>query len=660
MLSSLKNKPESKKIVIFELDIGQFWGQWLNYSPFVWRANFNGTFADWANEFLIGVDSLSISFIGSVTAIKRNGSISFKLSKVSSVSSVESTRESFYFDSSDQSIYVHLPDGDSPFLFSMLANKLFGFANHGGVYNGLLYDGKVKSVPSIIKSKDVLFFGKIKFEGGTITLDNSDGFFDTFTDDNDVFNNEARLLIGFDDIDYSEFEEVFSGNVQTFESGQTVTKVQVQDKRKSLDSPIPPKSFSSSDFSDISDDNNGSPIPYVYGSVRKIPIVCTNEDESPAPATYSFKIADTTFHSIKSIDQIYVNGGAVAHANESLASATFTLTSAQYTAGDDVTGDIQGFVDSSGDLIENGIEIIKDLIVNDQGLPFSSDFFNLIEWNASTLLAPNIGIVISERVKVNKVVQDISASMYDTDARSTPFGLLISQDNGLLSYRIINTSGAWSREIEKQEIMGTPSLTNDPTEVIAVTNIGYNKNWGSNRYVVLNDTQKEADVNLKFKTKRKRRFDTLLQTQALAQGLSTAILNVSSDVKKIVKLRTKVQNFDLEVGDLVRVNVTRASKTIIGYNKCEVLGIQKNLNDFTVDLTFRVIQRVADEDGVWTADTLTFPASLGGGDASSWDSTWTTAQKNFAKANFSYWLDDNGFADPDDPDSQWINGWAPD
>ena len=63
------------------------------------------------------------------------------------------------------------------------------------------------------------------------------------------------------------------------------------------------------------------------------------------------------------------------------------------------------------------------------------------------------------------------------------------------------------------------------------------------------------------------------------------------------------------------------------------------------------------ESGFWSDSSPLFPAYLGGGDASSWDDTWTILQKTWAKENIGYWTDDNGFIDPDDPDS-WTNIWV--
>jgi hypothetical protein len=52
-----------------------------------------------------------------------------------------------------------------------------------------------------------------------------------------------------------------------------------------------------------------------------------------------------------------------------------------------------------------------------------------------------------------------------------------------------------------------------------------------------------------------------------------------------------------------------------------------------------------------------FPALLGGGSAEIWDKNWTAAQKAYARQNFGYWCDENGFADPTDPESYLASTW---
>lgn len=55
---------------------------------------------------------------------------------------------------------------------------------------------------------------------------------------------------------------------------------------------------------------------------------------------------------------------------------------------------------------------------------------------------------------------------------------------------------------------------------------------------------------------------------------------------------------------------------------------------------------------------ITFPTELGGGYADLWDKNWTDAQKAYARQNFGYWCDEDGFADPNDPNSYLASTWG--
>ena len=66
-----------------------------------------------------------------------------------------------------------------------------------------------------------------------------------------------------------------------------------------------------------------------------------------------------------------------------------------------------------------------------------------------------------------------------------------------------------------------------------------------------------------------------------------------------------------------------------------------------------------DAPGFWTVDNPTFPDSLGGGSANTWDPSWTAAQKRYAIENYGYWTDDDGFlGTPKDVDSWKASVWA--
>jgi hypothetical protein len=79
--------------------------------------------------------------------------------------------------------------------------------------------------------------------------------------------------------------------------------------------------------------------------------------------------------------------------------------------------------------------------------------------------------------------------------------------------------------------------------------------------------------------------------------------------------------------------------------ECKVVGIRRNLSKGTTG----VILYVYPDDvhaGLWTDETMNFPAHLGGGSMDEWDDDWTPEQKRYASRNAFYYCDEGGFLIP--------------
>jgi len=584
----LAQRPDTTKIVLLELDIGREWDFWVNYAIGVYKVNFDGIYPE-IGSFTSGYETLEITRIGSV---KVDG---VSLAMVASPADVVANDSSFHYDGATKTLYVHCPGGDRPSIRTVFIGEAVGVTNHAsprnhwGIYGGFPYEPRLAAVPNVARTKDPTFFGKIHFEGGRATVRNDDGAFDLFAEEQDLFGNSARILLGFDDLLYGEFRPIFSGFIADVEVGPAEFSVQIKDKREQLSREIPPNTFNQTTYPDLKDGNVGRVIPLGYGTMYNVPVICTNENEAGPPAHYTFKLFDVSDHpyGIDAITAVYVNGMAKVPSATNLLLATFSLALADYDPGDEVTCYCVGFVDSLGAVISNALDVLVDLLTTYYPINFNANFFDLARWETSG--APNIGLFIGKSRKLIAVIEEICA---------TVLGTFLVTDDGRYAHRLFNEFAPSLQTIERSELLEVPTVSYDPTEVLTSTRIGYVRDWAKDddedAYLVLIDTSQEDAIFRKFKTYRTRFFPTLLVNPAAAQTFSNKVLALSGDVKKTFSVRTKPQTIERMVGDMITVELKRAQADYLGDVLAEVIGVTKNIagESVTVTLDCRLVRRV--------------------------------------------------------------------
>lgn len=606
--AELVAKPDSTKIVLLELDIGREWTFWVNYDIGVWKVNFDGIYPE-ILSFTSGFETLVITRIGSV---KADG---LSLSLVASAADVKSNDSSFFYDSNDKTLYVHCPNGEESHIQLMFIGEAIGVTNHASainndaVYSGFPYEPRLLSIPAISKSKDPTFFGKIAYEGGDAHVNNLDGHFDFFGEDEDLFGNAARMLMGFDDLSYSEFRKIFTGYIEDVSIGPEEIVVSIQDKRAQLSREIPPNVFDDTTYPDIKESNVGKPIPLGYGTMRNVPVICTNEDESGSPADYDFKLFDVTDHTdgIKAISKVYVDDVEETPSATSLPNATFSLATADYNPGNKVTCDCQGFVDSDDNPVQNALEVLVDLLTTYYAINFNANFFDMGYWETAN--TPDIGLFIRKKRKLIDVIEEICGTVQ---------GTFLVVDDGRYAHRLSNDFAAIRQTIERHELLEIPSVKYDPTEVLTSTRVGYFRDWAAGDdeedHFVLNDEAQKDAIFLKFKTYRSKFFPTLLTTKTAAQTFSDKVLALSGDVKKTFSVRTKTQVIERVLGDLIIAPIKRRVSAFLGNVLAEVIGINKNATGAVVSLDCRMIKRMPEtvyEQSTYYGDTYYLDENYG-------------------------------------------------
>ena len=643
--------PSSTKIILAEIDIGFDQSFWTNWRAGTWFVNFDVVYPNVPDSFLSGVEARDITTIGSVTV---GGAI---LTRVASAADVQTNESSFYYDSTTHDLYIHIEGGDEPSLHRITVGEAYAVSNYAGplnnwgVYNEFSYQPRLISIPIIAKQRDPVFFGKIAFRGGTISIENSDGEFDRFAEDRDIFGAAVRLLVGFDDLPYSDYRRMFSGFIENIAVTQTLIRLEIQDDRKRLSKSIPENVFTQAVYSDLAAKNEGKPIPLLYGLCRNVPVTITNEEESPRPRFFDAKICDTVDHAILAIDAAYVEDEAATASSKSMANATFQLDTGSldysnlagpFQVGERIKGatsDASAEIASdSGSLIvfakrpkDPGFEVGEQIIGADSGGTADVDSYTEGDYypgddvsadvrgyvfTATSILIDNALDVIvdlltsfypiffnsnyfnldqwpTSRAPDIELFADSPKELIDIieEISSTVFGLFLAEDDSRYGYRIYNENAAILQTVEKEEILNLSEIEirYDSTEVLTSARIGYDQNWKNSEHLIELYTDQEDAIFDKFRIYREDTFLTLLNGQSAAQAFAETMFLFSSDVDKPVTIVTKMQTVEREVGDFIDVWLDRVSSTMLGRAKCEILGISKDGNNMTVRLECRIV-----------------------------------------------------------------------
>ena len=589
--------PASIKNILFEIDIGITIDWWKNADyPYVYKINFDATYPEITDPALLtGHPDYEITTIASV---REDGQL---LNKLSSQVALSTSPGSFFYDATFRTLYVHCTDSNEPQLHNMLGGNVYGFSNNPLVLNNIVYEPRIQNVSSIRQSKDPLFFGRITFDSFTVDVINNDGLYDIFGEQNSIFGNGARLLIGFDDIAYSEYKQIASGVLATTEVTQDIISFNIEDLRKRLSQSIVPNRFQIGTYPSLNDGDINSVIPLGYGTIKGAKPICTNQ-EAVTPTNYNFKICDTTYHSIYAIDSVLVEGVAVTPASTNLTDATFVITAASgdYNPGDQVTVNFRGYTDALGYLISDGLDVLKDILINYAQLPYNNDIFDTGQWNVASLDDFAVGYYVNSETKVFEAIEEISKSMR-TD-------IFIKQD-GRLTAKKFNRNTALVRQIQVEEIIGEPNaIKYDPTEIVTSTVIKYGKNYSDDDM-----TMKYVDSAIYLYTingvENREEFDTLLVNSADAQLFSDNVFDRSGSVQKLTSIKTKTRNIMAEIVENYSIPIlARASGSNFQNAKAELIGRTIDINDFSVTLDFRIFEieseMLPQSINLWDAGTV--------------------------------------------------------
>ena len=570
-----------QKITLFEYDRPIDLDELLNVDAGLWVWTITNTVETITDDFgTEGFYNYQQSERYGIKSLSVDGEL---YSRTLSLADCRETNKSFYYDTETTKLYIHFDNFEPPLDKSIFFGAAVGYSKLPNdlvepTFNGIYYEPRLSSIPGIKKSIDPLFFGLLKYFTGTVTLTNKDGHFDTWRARN-LFGQPARVLVGDITDEYENFQTVVEGFISDDSRTFDEFSVELEDPRKALTQPVATNTLTTTNWPDLSDSNIDAVKPVAYGVIRNAKAICLNEEETPTPALYTFLICDTEFNSVSALDKIYVDGVETAITGTAdFTAGTFTMTAAS------VSGNLGNVtIDFVGTSFDNGVEIIKDLMLNYDSKPFNSSFWDTAEVNTAETESRDTSLYINDGSR--KLSEALESVSNDIDAR------FFTKNSGLYTIRIYDEDRTpITKELINDEWLDNPGIQNNGSEYLSSVIIEYKPDQESDEYLRYENTDFQQEAFDRYKKLKVNTFTTNLPTLADAQDKSNTIMNISKLVQDIVTRKTSWDNFGIEPSDFVIGSPTSRLSEADIRGIYEVMDISNNPDDFSINLSLRFIK----------------------------------------------------------------------
>src|SRR3990167_1530185 len=156
--------------VLVELDLGIINLQWVNNGAGLWCVNTDGLYS-WVDSTLLG--GFTDQGFAAIGSVRVDGG---EQTDAGSMLTLVTATETFWYDDSG-TLWVHLINNDAPSMHTIAIGVVYGYSfdDFTPVGASQAYEGRLLGAPAIAKRRDPLYFGKLAFGGGSITLANGDG-----------------------------------------------------------------------------------------------------------------------------------------------------------------------------------------------------------------------------------------------------------------------------------------------------------------------------------------------------------------------------------------------------------------------------------------------------------------------------------------------------
>lgn len=704
----------------------------------------------WCQAWVLhgAVNTYKVALAERATSVRWNRTT--LLTQAADVSSVETTVGSWFWESGF--LYVRATSGQSVFENTIQAVVSLSFSMPDPrLVDGVQYFPRILSVPNLSQRIEAYFGGVGQVGGGSMSLENSDGYFD----DKEGWQwdgGRVEIWCGMDIANASatdgDYEQVATWIVEDWSRTRDEFTLRLKEPKAKIKAQIPTQEFTREDYGNIEDSIVGQPIPMAYGSIigakptlidpgskrfklashpitslngvriksdttqeftKKLKEFSASYYGGGEPLNFTFRTyfpgvnvksfshptrAWTKKDSIKEVQGssyaantqfwyysegwIYFSCGGLDQVGETLVSyeigssgwnslefKTVDLANAEFTLGDgwtvggDLSVDFVGKPNSDGVPIDNAPDVIKDILESVGETDFDSASF---------------GDISGEKTKLKLGKQDTrtvyrrALSLYITKKKDVL--TQVGEINSVCGTYVYTNStgqyacGVWDPFPQSVDPLNSANIiefseSDDTQQIVTKTIANYKVN---------------SQEKIKQSETRERQSTQYVRDQA----------------NPIIEERDLPFFFDRDAIDwasqtlfmrsqpLRKLNVTVPWTYILGYNLGGVIPVK--LTEKRINQTFEIIERTIDFNrkqvrfvlgdmrgignkmGWWTYEPPTLPTSFAGlagyGSGSiDWNGSWAQEIKDWARNNYGYWTDDNGFAVTSDAESFNVSNW---
>ena len=203
-----------------------------------------------------------------------------------------------------------------------------------------------------------------------------------------------------------------------------------------------------------------------------------------------------------------------------------------------------------------------------------------------------MSVYINERTRINDIIEQIVSSTYNTDSGDAGAIFFFLGDNKI-TYRLRDDSATSEKTIDINEEDSNPATAiYDATEQLSTAECKYDRAWNAGRFRRAIDTTREDTVLASTNTNRNKTFETLLVNSTDAGSFSVSIMDESFEIRPKFKIRTFLQNTELEIGQNINATINRIDKVWFGTVKCEIMKHQIDMNKWNIQMLLRYIEDV--------------------------------------------------------------------
>lgn len=551
-------------MTICELTINRSYTQaWYNYQAFVFQSNpayFQGP-GFWNTWFGVADDDSTERIV--IGTFRRSPNIVYQ--KQSSIASCVSTEQSFYWDSTNQVLYVHMEHDIDPYTASFLYGVAQGYSDSDVVYiDDIEYKALIQNSFNIAQQQDIVNYKKPSVLSGTLRLSNKNSILDTFITDNIYGNTIDVYYLPDNQAPYtrSDLVQLQQLVVDDNKWSQSTLEIRYRDVRSQKDRSIPTDVFTTTDYADLDPELNNAIIPLLFGTVRESTAICTNSTTTSGDVNFRQALTLT------SLGTVYVKEGdtwtSVTPSSSTVSTGEFVLSAAD---GRDASGTpLECRVNGSvGIAVTYASDIIKYINANYLSIPYTSTYYDTTEWEAEEVSLSPISYVIDEQKKISEIIVDIQ------NGSNTGFRYELTND-GKRTIRIDNESRTIAADISNIELqdVNVLSVDTDSDLLAAEIRVKYDKSWNSGRfYSVFDDTSADT-VEETYQQRPYKEYETYLISSSAANSKVTYIKNRFSTIRGLFEGTIMgSEHLSRRIYDLINVEITpgmvdRDTDSIVG------------------------------------------------------------------------------------------------